>query len=217
MRGTEVVFTTSRRPGRCSMLSLPRANATSIRRTATETGRASRCWAIWASRRTSRSRRGSRPCPTRHGHEPDILKHSVRTSLERLRTGSVAILYLAYRDSGTPLEDTLRAVDELHREGVFREFGLSNFSAADVQTVRSTCSANRWVLPTRYQGLYNAVSRRAGDELLPDLAEIGMRFHACNPLARGAFAPGFESRQAEPGSLWDPDLPQGQLYRSLYL
>jgi aflatoxin B1 aldehyde reductase len=60
--------------------------------------------------------------------------------------------------------------------------------------------------------LYNAVSRRAGDELLPDLAEIGMRFHAYNPLARGAFAPRFESRQAEPGSGWDPDLPQGQLY-----
>jgi aflatoxin B1 aldehyde reductase len=140
------------------------------------------------------------PLSAPHGHEPDILKHSVRTSLGRLRTGSVAILYLAYRDSGTPLEDTVRAVDELHREGVFGEFGLSNFSVADVRKVRSICSANRWVLPTVYQGSCNAVSRRAGDELLPDLAEIGMRFHAYNPLAGGAFAPGFESRQAEPGS-----------------
>lgn len=32
------------------------------------------------------------PLSTPHGHEPDILKHSVRTSLERLRTGPVAIL-----------------------------------------------------------------------------------------------------------------------------
>jgi aflatoxin B1 aldehyde reductase len=157
------------------------------------------------------------PLSTPHGHDPDILKHSVRTSLERLRTDSVAILYLAYRDSGTPLKDTLRAVDDLHREGVFGEFGLSNFSAADVRTVRSICAANRWVRPTVYQGLYNAVSRRAEDELLPALAETGMRFHAYNPLAGGAFAPGFESRQTEPGSRWDPDLPQGRLYRSLYL
>src|SRR5260370_10454886 len=162
MRGTEAVFTTSRRPGRCSMLSRPRAPATPVGRRATETGRASRCWG--SGRREGLLGRDEVHAPVDpHGHEPDILKHSVRTSLERLRTGSVAILYLAYRDSGTPLEDTLRAVDELHREGVFREFGLSNFSAADVQTVRSTCSANRWVLPPVYQGLYNAVSRRAGD------------------------------------------------------
>jgi aflatoxin B1 aldehyde reductase len=122
---------------------------------------------IWASRRTSRPRRGSRPCRPPHGHEPDILKHSVRTSLERLGTGSAAILYLAYRDSGTPPEDTLRAVDELHREGVFGEFGLSNFGVADVQTVRSICSANRWVLPGSASGgppgAPAASQRAAGD------------------------------------------------------
>jgi aflatoxin B1 aldehyde reductase len=150
-------------------------------------------------------------------HNPDVLKHSARTSLERLRTDSVALLYLAYRDSRTPLEDTLRAVDELHGEGVFGEFGLSNYSPADVRAVDGICAANGWVRPTVYQGLYNAVSRRAEDELLPALAELGIRFHAYNPLAGGAFAPGFAARQDEPGSRWDPDLPQGQLYRSLYV
>src|SRR5580704_4175477 len=101
MRRTEVVFTTSRRRGRCSMLSLPRATATPVRRTATETGRASRCWG--SGRREGllgRDEVHARVDP--HGHEPDILKHSVRTSLERRRTGSAAILYLAYPDSGTP-------------------------------------------------------------------------------------------------------------------
>jgi aflatoxin B1 aldehyde reductase len=53
--------------------------------------------------------------------------------------------------------------------------------------------------------------------LLPDLAEIGMRFHAYNPLAGGAFAPGFGSGDVEPGSRFDPNQPQGQLYRSRYL
>jgi aflatoxin B1 aldehyde reductase len=108
-------------------------------------------------------------------------------------------------------------VDELHREGLFSEFGLSNFSAADVRSACGICAEHGWVRPTVYQGLYNAVSRRAEDELLPDLAELGIRFHAYNPLAGGAFAPSFETRRAQPGSRWDPDLPQGQLYRSLYL
>jgi aflatoxin B1 aldehyde reductase len=157
------------------------------------------------------------PMSTPHGHDPDILKKSAQTSLERLRAESVAIVYLAYRDSSTPLEDTLRAADELHREGLFGELGLSNYSAADVQTILGLCSSNGWTRPTVYEGLYNAVSRRAEDELLPALAEAGIRFHAYNPLAGGAFAPGFEARQAEQGSRWDPSLPQGQLYRSRYL
>jgi hypothetical protein len=106
------------------------------------TGRASRCWAIWGVAKDFPAATRFTPLPTPHGHEPDIPKHSVRTSLERLRTGSAAILHLAYRDSGTPPEDTLRAVDELHREGVFGEFGLSNFGAADVPTVRC-CAARR--------------------------------------------------------------------------
>jgi aflatoxin B1 aldehyde reductase len=157
------------------------------------------------------------PLSTPNGHDPDVLKKSVRTSLARLRTDSVALLYLAYRDSGTLLEDTLRAVDELHREGLFGEFGLSNYSAGDVRTILDLCSQNGWVRPTVYQGLYNAVSRRVEDELLADLAEFGMRFHAYNPLAGGAFAPSFTSREAAPGSRWDPNLPQGQLYRARYL
>jgi aflatoxin B1 aldehyde reductase len=150
-------------------------------------------------------------------HDPEILKHAARTSLERLRVDSVAILYLAYRDSATPLEDTLRAVNDLHGEGIFAEFGLSNFTAADVRAVCGICSANGWVTPTVYQGLYNALSRRAENELFPDLAELGIRFHAYNPLAGGAFAPGFAVRQDEAGSRWDPSLPQGQLYRPRYL
>ncbi len=74
----------------------------------------------------------------------DVLRKSVRATLERLRTDSVALLYLAYRDSRTPLEDTLRVVDELHREGHFAEFGLSNLNAADVHArSRAGCCVRR--------------------------------------------------------------------------
>jgi aryl-alcohol dehydrogenase-like predicted oxidoreductase len=55
-----------------------------------------------------------------------------KESLARLRAGKVKILYLVTRDNATPIESTLSAVQELHDEGLFEEFGVSNFSAWQV-------------------------------------------------------------------------------------
>jgi predicted aldo/keto reductase-like oxidoreductase len=62
-----------------------------------------------------------------HGHEPENLKRVFKESLARLKTGKVKILYLVTRDSATPIASTLSAVQELHDEGLFEEFGVSNF------------------------------------------------------------------------------------------
>src|ERR1700738_1280122 len=64
-----------------------------------------------------------------HGHEPENLKRVFKESLARLKTGKVRILYLVTRDSATPIESTLSAVQEIHDEGLFEEFGVSNFTA----------------------------------------------------------------------------------------
>ena len=73
------------------------------------------------------------------------------TSLERLQVPSVKILYLHAPDHETPLKETLKTVDSLHKEGKFEEFGLSNFSALLVAEVVNQCKQNQWVLPTVYQ------------------------------------------------------------------
>ena len=66
------------------------------------------------------------------GHEPQNLKRVFKESLARLKTDKVEILYLVTPDSATPIESTLSAVQELHNEGLFEEFGVSNFSAWQV-------------------------------------------------------------------------------------
>jgi aflatoxin B1 aldehyde reductase len=48
------------------------------------------------------------------GHEPENLKRVFKESLARLKTAKVKILYLVTRDSATPIESTLSAVQELH-------------------------------------------------------------------------------------------------------
>jgi aflatoxin B1 aldehyde reductase len=157
------------------------------------------------------------PQGANHAHERDKLKAAFRLSLSRLKTERVKILYLTTRDHSTPLESTLRGVQDLHAEGLFDEFGLSNFSVADIEDVLTITTREGWTPPTVYQGLYNALARIVETELFPTLAAHDMRFHAYNPLAGGAFAPNFGTEDSvASGSRFDPAGPQGRMYRDRY-
>src|SRR6266478_974897 len=96
--------------------------------------------------------------PNNRGHEPENLKRVLKESLARLKTGKVKILYLVTRDSATPIESTLSAVQELHDEGLFEEFGVSNFSAWQVAEASEIAARQGWIKPSVYQGLYNAIT-----------------------------------------------------------
>jgi aflatoxin B1 aldehyde reductase len=137
--------------------------------------------------------------------------------LTRFRTDRVRILYLTTRDQSVPLESTLRGIQDLHDEGLFDEFGLSNFSVADIEDVLAITTREGWIRPTVYQGLYNALARVVETELFPSLAAHGMRFQAYNPLAGGAFAPNFGTEDSvADGSRFDLAGPQGRMYRDRY-
>ena len=85
--------------------------------------------------------------------------------------------YLHAPDRTTPYEVTLKAVNDLYREGKFKKFGISNYMAyvyifADMTPTDETyhlswevaeivgiCKANGYIQPTAYQGIYNAIHR----------------------------------------------------------
>ncbi|MFG3061692.1 aldo/keto reductase family protein [Streptomyces sp. NPDC048231] len=157
------------------------------------------------------------PLATERGHEPDVLRASLRASLDRLRTERADLLYLNVRAQDTPWENTLRTVHELHDEGAIAEFGLSNVAADDIEETMAIVEDNGWLRPTVYQGLYNAATRAAETELMPVLRRHGLRFHAYNPLAGGAFAPSFGDEAAvDSGSRFDGSHAQGAQYRRRY-
>lgn len=106
-------------------------------------------------------------------------------SLRRLRRSSVDLLYLHFPDPATDLEITLAACAKLHKRGLFRELGMSNYPAWQVVQAWQICTANDWPKPSVYQGLYNGISRNTEPELFPALREYGLRFFAYNPLAGG--------------------------------
>ncbi|XP_048417734.1 aflatoxin B1 aldehyde reductase member 3 isoform X1 [Stegostoma tigrinum] len=115
----------------------------------------------------------------------ESVRNQFRTSLEHLQRETVEILYLHAPDHETPIEETLAACQELYQQGKFKELGLSNYASWEVAEVCSICKHNGWVLPTIYQGMYNATTRQVETELLPCLRHFGMRFYGYNPLAGG--------------------------------
>ncbi|KAI3369942.1 hypothetical protein L3Q82_024747 [Scortum barcoo] len=117
--------------------------------------------------------------------KPESVRSQLETSLQRLGTNWVDLFYLHAPDHQNPIQDTLRACNELHKEGKFKEFGLSNYASWEVAEIVSICRHNNWVAPTVYQGMYNATTRQVETELLPCLRYYGMRFYAYNPLAGG--------------------------------
>ncbi|KAM3824093.1 aflatoxin B1 aldehyde reductase member 2-like [Vipera latastei] len=113
------------------------------------------------------------------------VRSQLEESLQRLRLPSVDLFYLHAPDHETPVEETLRACNELHKEGKFKELGLSNYASWEVAEIYTLCQTHQWLLPTVYQGMYNAITRQVEKELLPCLRHFGMSFYAYNPLAGG--------------------------------
>ena len=69
-------------------------------------------------------------------------------------------------------------MDRGFREGKFERFGISNYTAKEVEEIVLICQKNGWVKPSVYQGPYNAIARLNEDELLPLLRKYGISFYA---------------------------------------
>ncbi|KAI0697766.1 Aldo/keto reductase [Cytidiella melzeri] len=154
--------------------------------------------------------------PISHNHE-DLRKH-LDISLEALKTDCVDMWYLHAPDRTTPYDVTLKAVNDLYKEGKFKRFGISNYQAWEVAEIVGICKANNYIMPTAYQGIYNAVHRKVEAELLPCLRKYGISFYEYNPLGGGFFTGRYRSMEdsVESGSRFDPTKNQGQSYRKRY-
>lgn len=151
--------------------------------------------------------------------EGTLTKESINESVEEsfglLGVESVEIFYLHCPDPATPLEETLDAIDALYKEGKFKKFGVSNFSPEDVRKIYSYNKEKGYVLPTVYQGNYNAVGRKIETSLFPVLRELGLSFYAYSPIAGGFLAKTPEEVLGGKGR-FDTSNHVGALYSKLY-
>lgn len=150
-------------------------------------------------------------------HKPDHLRENLTRSLKALQADKVDMWYLHGPDRTTPYIDTMREVNELHKQGLFDRFGLSNYMAWEVAQICEICEAHGWIKPIVYQGIYNAMNRTVEAELFPCLRHYKMGYYAYNPLGGGFFAGNFKKdAEVEKGSRFDPEKRQGSMYRGKY-
>jgi aryl-alcohol dehydrogenase-like predicted oxidoreductase len=137
--------------------------------------------------------------PNASGNHRKSLTRSLEQSLERLRTDYVDILWVHIWDEHTPLEETMRALDDLVRTGKVLYVGISD-APAWVVARANTLAESRGLTPfTGLQLPYSLVQRDIERELLPMAGALELSVAAWSPLAGGVLSGKFtRSETTEP-------------------
>jgi aryl-alcohol dehydrogenase-like predicted oxidoreductase len=115
----------------------------------------------------------------------DYIMGAVEASLKRLRTDWIDLYQYHTPDPTTPLEETLRALDDLVKHGKVRAIGCSNLPATGIAEAAAIASRNGLASFATAQDEYSLVVRGAEKELMPAIAASGMSLLPYFPLASG--------------------------------
>jgi aryl-alcohol dehydrogenase-like predicted oxidoreductase len=110
---------------------------------------------------------------------------AVEASLKRLQTDRVEVLFLHHYDKRTPLEESVRALEDLVRAGKVIYPAVSNWSAWQTQRAVDLQERNDWARLQVIQPMYNLVKRQAEVELLPMAEANGIGVIPYSPAAAG--------------------------------
>src|SRR6202050_4909995 len=95
------------------------------------------------------------------------ITHAVEASLQRLKTDWIDLYQLHRPDAQTPIEETLRALDDLVKAGKVRFIGCSNLSATQLEEAKSVAAHNRLASFICCQDEYNLLERGLEKDLTP--------------------------------------------------
>jgi len=134
----------------------------------------------------------------RQGAKRDYIMRAVEDSLKRLGTDWIDLYQLHAPDHATPIEETLRALDELIKSGKVRYVGCSNFSAwemVDAEWIARELGTRAFV---SVQNEYSLVMREADREVIPAAAKHSIGFLPFFPLASGLLTGKYRANEAPP-------------------
>src|SRR5580704_15115607 len=103
----------------------------------------------------------------RQGGSRRYVLDAVEASLKRLKTEWIDVYYFHRPDPAIPIEETLRALDELVRAGKVRHIGCSNFSAAQITAAQSAARASKVTPFAAAQEEYSLLARAVERNALP--------------------------------------------------
>ena len=128
------------------------------------------------------------------GYTYDHVMKVCEGSLQRLGTDYVDILELHIFDPNTPMEETLKAMDDLVKQGKVRSIGCSNFSGWQMMKGLAISDANSFARFSTLEAKYSLVLRDLENELIPLSVDQGVSIFAYSPL-NGGFLSGKYDRE----------------------
>lgn len=119
------------------------------------------------------------------GSHRKSLRRSLEASLRRLGTDHVDVLWVHAWDECTPVEETLRALDDMVRAGKVLAIGVSNTPAWVISRADAIAELRGWTAYCAVQLEYSLAARTADRELLPMARALGLATCAWSPLSMG--------------------------------
>jgi aryl-alcohol dehydrogenase (NADP+) len=126
--------------------------------------------------------------PNQQGLSRKHIHHSIDASLRRLGTDYVDLYQIHRFDYHTPIEETLRALDDIVRAGKALYIGASSMYAYQFAKMLAASDAHGLARFVTMQNHYNLVYREEEREMLPLCREEGIGVIPWSPLARGFLA-----------------------------
>jgi aryl-alcohol dehydrogenase-like predicted oxidoreductase len=147
------------------------------------------------------------PGPNDRGASRGHIMDSVQGSLERLQTDHIDLYQIHGNDTVTPIDETLRALDDLTRQGLVRYVGVSNWSAWKIAKALGISEAKGYARFETLQAYYSIAGRDLERELVPMLESEKLGLMVWSPLAggllSGKFGPGSNNPEGSRRTAFD--------------
>jgi len=121
---------------------------------------------------------------------------AIEASLKRLQTDRVDVLFLHQFDARTPLEESMRALEDIVRAGKALYPAVSNWSAWQTQRALDLQERHNWARLQVHQPMYNLVKRQAEVEILPMCEANGVGVIPYSPSGAGLLSGKYSGQAA---------------------
>lgn len=125
------------------------------------------------------------PGPNDRGASRGHIMDAVKASLRRLNTDYIDLYQIHGTDPLTPVEETVRALDDLVRQGLVRYVGVSNWAAWRVMKAVGIAESHGWTPIVSLQAYYTIAGRDLERETVPMLQSENVGLMVWSPLAGG--------------------------------
>jgi aryl-alcohol dehydrogenase-like predicted oxidoreductase len=150
--------------------------------------------------------------PNDYGTSRYHIMNGVEASLRRLQTDHIDLYQLHRWDTTTPIEKTMRALDDLVSSGKVRYIGASNYAAWQLAQANLLAEFNRWSAFVSVQSHYHMLEREVEREVVPYCQYQKIGFIPYFPLAGGFLTGKYKRGEAAPAGSRGESSPYVQRY-----